>query len=132
MTDLRPLVGVIDDDAPALKAISRLLRVCGYDVCAFSSAQQFLDQGSAIDQRLNCLVVDVHMPGRSGLELTDDLDLADRAVPIVLVTGAADAKLCSRAFARGAVALLQKPFTKVELLDAVGRARDHAKTRAQA
>jgi FixJ family two-component response regulator len=124
MSALRPLVGVIDDDAPALKAISRLLRVCGYDVCAFSSAQQFLDQDVSIDQRVDCLVVDVHMPGRSGLELTDELDVADRAVPIVLVTGAADAKLCSRALARGAVALLQKPFTKGELLDAVALARD--------
>ena len=119
MSHARRAIGVVDDDDAVLRAIGRLLRACGYDVSGFSSAQQFLEQGAEIDQQLDCLVVDVHMPGRSGLELMADLDLAKRTIPIVLVTGAADAKLRSRALAEGAVALLQKPFTEMELLRAI-------------
>jgi FixJ family two-component response regulator len=115
----RQAIGLVDDDETVLRAIGRLLRACGYDVRGFSSAQAFLDQGPAIDEQLACLVVDVHMPGRSGLELRSDLDQAGRAIPMVLVTGAADAKLKARAIAEGAVALLQKPFTEVELLRAI-------------
>ena len=119
MNHPRRAIGVVDDDEAVLKALGRLLRACGYEVRAFASAQEFLDQDPKIDEQLDCLVVDVHMPGRSGIELKADLDLAGRAVPVVLVTGAADAKLKARAIADGVVALLQKPFTEVELLRAI-------------
>ncbi len=121
MTGPRRAIGVVDDDSAVLKAIGRLLRVCGYEVHVFSSAQQFLAELPKLEGQVGCLVVDVHMPGRSGLELKADLDLAGSTIPIVLVTGAADAKLRSRALAEGAIALLQKPFTETELLRAIAQ-----------
>ena len=119
MNQPRRVIGLVDDDDAVLRAIGRLLRACDYEVRGFSSAQSFLDHGPGLDDELDCLVVDVHMPGRSGLELKSDLDQAGRTTPIVLVTGAADAKLKARALAEGAIALLQKPFTEVELLRAI-------------
>jgi FixJ family two-component response regulator len=92
---------------------------CGYEVRAFTSAQDFLDQPVSDDANVCCLIVDVHMPGTSGLELQSALQAAERPLPIVFVTGAGDAKLRCRALGDGAVAFLQKPFADVELIQAV-------------
>jgi FixJ family two-component response regulator len=126
MNDRKPLVAVIDDDEGVARALTRLLRVCGYRARPFGSSQQFLDQldaeGPDDDTGFLCLIVDVHMPGVSGLELQAALHASGRHLPIVFVTGAGDAKLSSRALAAGAAAFLQKPLSDVELLHAIEEA----------
>jgi FixJ family two-component response regulator len=116
------VVCVIDDDVSVLKAVSRLLTALGYTVRSFRSAQQFLDRSTQDDAELGCLVLDVHMPGMSGLELQEELARTDRDLPIVFVTGAGDATLRQRAFANGAVDFLEKPFTDAALERAVSHA----------
>lgn len=125
MSDRPALIGVIDDDAAVLRALSRLLIACNYRVRAFGSVEAFLvkpgwDEGE--DQHLGCLVVDVHMLGLSGLELQSEPSVISHNVPIVFVTGAGDASLRDRAMADGAVAFLQKPFTDEQLIRAIDRA----------
>lgn len=119
-----PVVCVIDDDVPVLKAVSRLLTALGYTVRSFTSAHQFLERSSENDAELGCLVVDVHMPGMSGLELQEELARAERDLPVVFVTGGADETLRQRAFANGALEFLEKPFTDA----AIERAVRHALT----
>ena len=122
MSDSQQVICIVDDDDAVVRALARLLMACGYLVRTFRSAQDFLDQPVEIDADLCCLIVDVHMPGISGLELQAALQAASRPLPIIFVTGAGDAKLRCRAFSDGAIAFLQKPFTDVELLQAVEQA----------
>jgi FixJ family two-component response regulator len=117
-----PAVCVIDDDVSVLRAVSRLLLAIGYPVRSFKSAHQFLERSPQDDGELGCLIVDVHMPGMSGLELQEELSRAGRDLPIVFVTGAADETLRQRAFANGALEFLQKPFTDSALERAVRQA----------
>lgn len=117
----QPRVAVIDDDASVARALTRLLNICGHRAESFRSAQQFLDYnpGETLDEEFKCLVVDVHMPGMSGLDLQAALKSRGQSTPIVFVTGAADANLQCRALAEGALAFLQKPFSDFELLSAI-------------
>jgi two-component system, LuxR family, response regulator TtrR len=119
MNDRQQVICIVDDDDAVVRALRRLLMACGYVVRAFTSAQDFLDQPVSDDANVCCLIVDVHMPGTSGLELQSALQAAERPLPIVFVTGAGDAKLRCRALGDGAVAFLQKPFADVELIQAV-------------
>jgi FixJ family two-component response regulator len=114
-----PVVCVIDDDVSVLKAVSRLLSALGYTVRSFKSAHQFLERPSQADSEVGCLVLDVHMPGMSGLELQEELARAGRDLPIVFVTGAEDETLRQRAFSWGAIDFLEKPFTDSALERAV-------------
>jgi FixJ family two-component response regulator len=77
------IVCVIDDDAAVLKSLSRLLKAWGFCVQAFSSAQQFLRQLSDDDSHIGCLVIDVYMPGMSGVELRGILERSQRRFPII-------------------------------------------------
>jgi FixJ family two-component response regulator len=122
MSVSQQVICIIDDDDAVVRALSRLLIACGYLVRSFAAAQDFLDEPVTADAAICCLIVDVHMPGMSGLELQAALQDAGRPLPLVFVTGAGDAKLRCRAFADGAVAFLQKPFGDVELLQAVEQA----------
>lgn len=118
MSDRR-IICVIDDDAAVLKSLSRLLRAWGYTVRSFSSAQQFLQQSRQEDDRIGCLLIDVHMPGMSGVELRTELELAQRRFPIIFLTGVGGNTLRWRAIADGAVCVLEKPFDDAELRHAV-------------
>ena len=125
MTNRGALIGVIDDDAAVLRALSRLLTAWNYDVRAFGSVEAFLAEPgweSREDRHLDCLVVDVHMLGLSGLELQSEPSVIRAKLPIVFVTGAGDASLRDRAMADGAVEFLQKPFTDDQLVRAIDRA----------
>jgi FixJ family two-component response regulator len=117
MTDSTPLVCVVDDDASVLKGLARLLRAWCYRVRTCTGAQEFLDQSG--DKSIDCVVVDMHMPGLSGLELQAALHRSGRRVPVVFVTGHGDAATRDRALAAGASAFLQKPFTDRELIQEV-------------
>jgi len=116
MTDTAPLLSVVEDDPSVLKGLERLLRAWGYDVRAYRSAREFLDDaGTAVA----CVVVDVQMPGQTGLQLQAELNRGGRRVPVVFITGHGDANAQQEALAGGAVAFLKKPFTDQDLLKAV-------------
>jgi len=125
-----PIICVIDDDASVLRGLSRLLSAWGHTVRAFSSAALFLEQPAHFDEEICCLVLDVHMPGMSGLELQAELDLARRPIPIVFMTGAGDAKLRSRTPSDTVVAFLEKPFAETELRQALDEALARARKRS--
>jgi FixJ family two-component response regulator len=118
------LVYLVDDDPAVLRGFSRLLTAWGYQTRTFASAQELLDHFGAHEEVPDCLLLDVHMPGLSGVELQAHLNLGDRAIPVLFLTGHLDAALQSGALAAGAVEFLQKPIGDKELLGAVERAVD--------
>jgi FixJ family two-component response regulator len=118
MTD-DPIVYVVDDDASFRKALSRLLRTAGLEVETLASAQEFLARPMV--DRPSCLVLDVRMPGPSGMDLQAALKEARRDIPIVFMTGHGDVSTSVRAMKGGAVDFLEKPFRAPELLACVER-----------
>ena len=114
------LVFVVVDDDSVRRALGRLFRSVGLEVDTFASAQDFLR--IQLPDRPACLVVDVRMPGSSGLDLQDTL--ADRkcAIPIIFITGHGNVPMSVRAMKAGAVDFLEKPFENQQLLDGVQRA----------
>jgi FixJ family two-component response regulator len=111
------LVSVVDDDDAVREALSDVLREFGFAVEDFSSAEAFLAfEGMA---RTDCLVLDIAMPGMTGLELQRELKRRGQRIPIVFITAHADRTLRPRVLAAGAAEILFKPFTEAALLDAV-------------
>jgi FixJ family two-component response regulator len=117
MPNENPIVIVIDDDAAVSEALDGLLRSVGITSRAHDSVQSFLDEGAP--DAPCCLVLDVRLPGQSGLELQDQLARTDADLPIIFITGHADVPMSVRAMKAGAVEFLQKPFRDQELLDAI-------------
>jgi FixJ family two-component response regulator len=115
------LVHVIDDDASFRTAVARRLKLAGYDVETYSSAQQLLDRLPDA-QKPGCILLDVQMPGLSGLELQSRLIERGSTLPIVFVTGYADTPTTVRAVKAGAEDFLAKPASSEQLIDAIGRA----------
>src|SRR6266536_1990884 len=111
---------IIDDDDSVRRARRRLLRSVGMDVEAFATAEDFLQANAPLVAA--CLVLDVHLPGLSGLELQQQLKTAGRSIPIVFITAYEDEQTCALALREGAIAFLQKPFEEQGLLDALARA----------
>ena len=113
-------LALVDDEAPVRQALGRLLRLAGYEVLGFASGQAFLD---SLHVRVpDCVLMDVHMPGLSGLQVRDRMKAAHADLPIVFITASDDAELAHRALAGGTKALLRKPFSRQVLLDAVNAA----------
>jgi two-component system, LuxR family, response regulator FixJ len=106
-----PLVVVVDDDASFRKAIGRLIRLWGFRTWTFASAEEYLRLGVPTD----CLVLDLHLEGMSGLELQHLLVTQNVSVPIVFVTAMDDPTARRRALAAGATAFLEKPFDDYRL-----------------
>ena len=120
-----PLVFVVDDDASASKAVTRLLNASGYRTETYPSAADFL-----LRERHDgpcCLVLDMMMPGMTGLDLQRRLREDHRSMPIVFITGGRDVPSSVRAMKDGAVDFLLKPFTAEELLAAVGTALERGR-----
>jgi FixJ family two-component response regulator len=117
-------VSVVDDDAALLDSLGRLLRSVGLDTRLFSSISDFLNAEPPIGP--TCLVLDVRLPGRSGLEFQRDLAAANRELPIIFMTGHGDIPMSVQAMKRGAIEFLTKPFRDQDLLDAIqlGLSRD--------
>lgn len=115
MADGRRLA-VVDDDASVREALRALLRSAGFAVEAFASAEDFLRLGDT--SSFDCLILDVRMPGMSGLELEEHLDASGSRIPVLFMSAHADASLRARA-GGGAVQLLQKPFSEDALLEAI-------------
>jgi FixJ family two-component response regulator len=114
-------VHVIDDDVSYRTAVERRLKWAGYDVETYSSAQQLLDRLPGADTP-GCILLDVQMPGLSGLELQNRLIESGSILPIVFVTGYADAPMIVRAMKAGAEDFLTKPASSQQLIDAIERA----------
>ena len=126
MGDANSSVLVIDDDAEFRDSVARLLRTVRLETRQFASVSDFLKADPPAGP--TCLVLDVRMPGRSGLELQRDLATANRQVPIIFITAHADVPMTVQAMKGGAIEFLTKPFRDQDLLDAVeaGIARDRA------
>jgi FixJ family two-component response regulator len=127
MSDANPSVLVIDDDAEFRDSVARLLRTVRLETRQFSSVSEFLKVDPP--EGPTCLILDVRMPGQSGLELQRDLVAANRQVPIIFITAHADVPMTVQAMKGGAIEFLTKPFRDQDLLDAVaaGLARDRAR-----
>jgi FixJ family two-component response regulator len=113
-------VFIVDDDAAVCRALQRLLESVGLDVTTFGSAQEFLDEFDA--GRPGCLVLDVRMPGLSGLDLQDVLNSKNVTIPIIFISAHGDVPVSVRAMKAGAMDFFQKPIHHQTFLDAVNRA----------
>lgn len=115
------LVHVVDDDASFRTAVERRLKLAGYGVATYSSAQDLLDRLPG-DDGPGCILLDVQIPGLSGLQLQSQLAALGSTLPIVFVTGYADTAITVRAIKAGAEDFLTKPVSSEDLLDALDRA----------
>jgi len=122
MSDLAPMVLVIDDDAAVREALRDLFESVGLRVSMFESAREFLRAKRPTVPC--CLVLDVRLPGQSGLDLQRELNERNIALPIVFLTGHGDIPISVRAMKAGAIEFLTKPFREQDLLDAVQAALD--------
>ena len=115
-----PVVMVVDDDSGVRNAMRALLKSVGLNSVLFSSAQEFLDAYDA--QQPGCLLLDIRMPGKSGMELQQDLNLRGAVVPVIFMSGHADIPMAVEAMQHGAFDFLQKPFRDQDLLDRIQKA----------
>jgi FixJ family two-component response regulator len=125
VTKSGPHIAVVDDEASVRTALRRLLRLADFEVVAFASGEDFL--ASLATRRPDCAILDVHMPGLSGLDVQARLCAAHSDVPVVFITASDDPALDQKVLAAGGAALLRKPFSNDALLAAIGAAlRDKA------
>jgi len=114
------LVFIVDDDDSVRKSLSRVVTAAGYAVEVFASAQEFLARPPSTGPC--CLVLDIRMPGATGLDLQKTLAAAAHRIPVVFVTGHGDISMTVSALKAGAIDFLTKPFDRKALLDAIERA----------
>jgi len=131
MPKINSTVFVIDDDPELLASVGRLLRSLGLNAQLFASISDFLKVDPPDGP--SCLVLDVRLPGKSGLELQRELAAANRHLPIIFITGHGDIPMSVQAMKSGAIEFLTKPFRDQELLDAIqlGLSRDRARLENQ-
>ena len=115
-----PSVAIVDDEEPIRKALRRLLRASGIEAESYASGQEFLDAAAA--QRPDCLVLDLHMPGMSGLQLLRTLQSGKQRVPTVMITAHDEPETREQCMAAGACAYLRKPLEDRLLLNAISAA----------
>src|SRR5438045_3825389 len=122
-----PTIIIVDDDAEVREALSSLIRSVGLQTKALASVPEFLNEGRPDGP--TCLVLDVRLPGQSGLDFQRELSAANIHVPIIFITAHGDIPMTVQAMKGGAIEFLTKPFRDQELLDAIktGLARDRAR-----
>ena len=125
MPEDNPCVYVVDDDRSIRDSLSNLIRSMGLNVQTFASAQEFLT--SRRPEAPSCLVLDVQLPGLSGLDLQRELARDEVQIPIIFITGHGDIPMSVRAIKAGAVEFLTKPFRDQELLDAINAAIERSR-----
>jgi FixJ family two-component response regulator len=130
MTDPDAMVFIVDDDLSVRRSTERLVQAAGLKVQTFASAREFLEQGRF--EGPACLVLDVRMPGLSGLELQRELTQSGLQIPIIFITGHGDIPMSVRAMKAGAVEFLTKPFRSRSLLDAIRAALERDRAAQQA
>ena len=124
----RVLVAVVDDEESVCRALLRLLRAAGMDVETFSSSTDFLDsmRERLPSRRPDCVVLDLHLPGLTGIDVQRQLKLEKIALPIVMITGNEEAGVQEQVLSEGAHAFLVKPINARNLLDAIEHAAREA------
>jgi len=130
VTEAEPTVFVVDDDPSVRRSTERLVRTMGFDVRTFSSASEFLEQVRV--EGPACLVLDVRLPGRGGLDLQRELAQAGVRIPIIFITGHGSIPMTVRAMKAGAVEFLTKPVRPRDLLAAIGAAIERDRGAQQA
>jgi FixJ family two-component response regulator len=120
MAETQSVVYVVDDDSDVRNAIDTLMRSVGYKVRTFTSASEFLR--AKLSDVPGCLVLDVRMPGMSGLDLQSEMTKANVDIPIIFITGHADVAMAVKVMKAGAVEFLTKPFHDQDLLDSLQHA----------
>jgi FixJ family two-component response regulator len=113
----RPLLSVVDDDESVRESLPDLLRKFGFAARAFSSAEEFLSSDSVGETK--CLILDVAMPGMTGLDLQQELKRRGQQVPVIFITAQKDSNLREQALVQGAAQFLYKPFSATALLEAL-------------
>jgi FixJ family two-component response regulator len=116
----RPLVAVVDDDQSVRESLPDLLREFGFAAHAFSSAEEFLASDSIAEAR--CLILDIAMPGMTGLDLQRELKLRGQKIPIIFITAQKNEVVRALVFEQGAAEFLFKPFSDMALLEALNKA----------
>ena len=124
-----PIVFVVDDDAAVRDAIKNLLESVGMRVETFATGAQFLARPPAAAP--GCLILDVRLPGKSGLEFQQELNTAGIEIPIIFITGHGDIPITVQAMKAGALDFLTKPFREQELLDAIHKAVERDRKRRE-
>lgn len=119
------LVHIVDDDFAVRDSLIELLDSVGMDGVGYESADEFFAEHN--QQMAGCLVLDIRMPGMSGLELQKNLHETGSTLPIIFITGHADVPMAIEAIKQGAVEFIQKPFRDQELLDCIRTTMEHAK-----
>lgn len=120
MPSSRPTIAVVDDDAGIRAALADLLKAADFHAETFTSAEDFLERGA--QQRFDCLIADVHLPGMTGTALLQALAASGRALPAVLVSGHDDPATMELIRRAGSVPHLRKPFGDDDLFNAINRA----------
>jgi len=115
-----PVVYIIDDDRSVRQAISLFLSSAGYSVISFSSSEEFLEQEPG--EETGCIILDVNLGGKTGLELQDELIGLDYNLPVIFITGRGNIRMSVATMKKGAVNFLEKPFNDEELLKSVADA----------
>jgi len=121
-----PLIFIVDDDEAVRNSLRLLVKSISLTASAYASAQEFL--GSYDPQQPGCLVLDVRMPGMSGLELQQQLNLRGAVIPVIFITGHGDIPMAVEAMQHGAFDFLQKPFRDQDLIDRIQRALEKDRT----
>ena len=114
------LIAIVDDEEPVRKALCRLLRASGLNAEAFSSGQTFLD--SIVARQPDCVILDLHMPGMSGLQVLQQLQSSRSTFPAIVITGHDEPQTHERCLSAGASAYLRKPLDEATLLETIDRA----------
>jgi FixJ family two-component response regulator len=117
------LITVVDDDESMGRMLNRGLRAAGFDVAVFASAEELLNSGHL--NKSACLIVDVHLPGMTGLQLQQRLKESGSSLPIILISGQPDERTATRALQDGAIGFFKKPFNIERLLATIS---DHLAT----
>jgi FixJ family two-component response regulator len=113
-----PVIAVVDDDKSVRESLAEFMESVGYEVALFSSAEEFLESSRRSDD-LQCMILDVRLPGKSGPELFSELTERRRSLPTIFITAHADAAVAGCATKPGVVSVLYKPFQPAALLKAV-------------
>jgi FixJ family two-component response regulator len=121
MAEAAPSIAIVDDDPSVLKALARLLRTRAFRARTYASAQEFI--ASLSGELPACLIIDLQMPGMTGLELLQHLKRKEIRVPSIVITAHGDAGMRERCEAAGAIAFLSKPVQDTALFAAIGEAR---------
>jgi FixJ family two-component response regulator len=116
----RKIIAIVEDDSSFLRATENMLNAHGFETGCFASAQEFLDRGIATP--FDCLLLDIHLGGMSGIELRRRLEAAASPVPVIFMTAVDSQMVRGEALTAGSVAYLLKPFAPHQLLDAIDRA----------